>query len=358
MFSDLLAVDLDALSEFDRDAALDAGINPARVCEWAGIHQVYFGATQFTRKQANARALAAGQSLDVLALIERKLARVGDAADQWRLRLELLRFRGRYASLSRHADTLIDAPKPAPKKALRFSPSRRGMRSMIWTHTERKVTDLEMTLRKLAESDHPMAAQMADLLADLLFDPNGASVPVSVPRPVVLVPIQEWTRIQSGLGDDITLYMTDGTTMTGAQFLAQEYGAELEVAAFHPVEGAVNLYRTQRFANAKQRDLAKMVMPTCPVPGCRHSADACQIHHVRPWKHGGETNLSNLAPLCRYHYGVHDDDYGIDPGNSDKPGDQRRGHIEIRAGTPVWVSPRGYPVPAATPGAMQLLFSR
>ena len=177
MFSDLLAVDLDALSEFDRDAALDAGINPARVCEWAGIHQVYFGATQFTRKQANARALAAGQSLDVLALIERKLARVSDAADQWRLRLELLRFRGRYASLSRHADTLIDTPKPAPKKALRFSPSRRGMRSMMWTHTERKVTDLEMTLRQLAESDHPMAAQMADLLADLLFDPNGASVP-------------------------------------------------------------------------------------------------------------------------------------------------------------------------------------
>ncbi len=352
MFSDLLAAGLDALSGFDRDAALDAGVSPARVREWAGIHAAYYGPTKFTRKQADARHLAAGQSLDVLGLIERKLARVDDQALKWQLRLDLLRYcatsSGRYDALARRADRLIDSPKPAPKKTMRFSPPRRGMRSVHWTHTERKVTDLEMMLRNLADSDHPLAAELSDLFADFLFDPAGPSVPVSAPRPIMLLPFPAWTRIQSGTGDDITLHMTDGTTMTGAEFLAQEFGEVLEVAAFHPVDGAVNLYRTQRFANAKQRDLAKLLMPVCPVPGCRHSADACQIHHVQPWKHGGETNMDNLSPLCPYHNGVHDDD----------PWLRKRGHIEIRAGTPVWVSPRGYPVPADTPGAMDLLFNR
>ncbi|TKW70914.1 MAG: hypothetical protein DI610_11865 [Staphylococcus hominis] len=61
--------------------------------------------------------------------------------------------------------------------------------------------------------------------------------------------------------------MSDGTTMTGAEYLTHYYARDLEVALFHPQAGAVNLYDTKRLANAKQRDLARMVLTTCPVPG-------------------------------------------------------------------------------------------
>ena len=116
------------------------------------------------------------------------------------------------------------------------------MRTMIWTYNERDIADLEHLLRTMAESDIPGAADLAHALRALLHD--GAAVPNAAPRPIVLVPIPDYLRITSGAGDDITLTLTDGTTMSGAEFLQQEYGATLEVAAFHPQAGAVNLYRT------------------------------------------------------------------------------------------------------------------
>ena len=146
--------------------------------------------------------------------------------------------------------------------------------------------------------------------------------------------------------DDVVLALSDGTTMTGAEFLAAQFGDILEVAAFHPEAGAVNLYRTERRANQKQRDLAKMVSPVCAFPGCRHGADACELHHVTAWKHGGETNLDNLAPLCRYHNRINDDD----------PGQSKRGRVAMIRGAPVWISPRGYPVKNTDRGVMETLF--
>ena len=134
--------------------------------------------------------------------------------------------------------------------------------------------------------------------------------------------------------------------MTGAEFLASEFGDTLDVAAFHPEAGAVNLYRTQRLANTKQRDLARLAMPVCAFPGCRHGAQACEIHHVTAWKHGGETNLDNLAPLCRYHNRVNDDD----------PWRSKRGHIAMIRGAPWWISPHGTPVKNSNRGAIDQLF--
>jgi 5-methylcytosine-specific restriction protein A len=40
----------------------------------------------------------------------------------------------------------------------------------------------------------------------------------------------------------------------------------------------------------------------CSHPGCGRPASWCEIHHLIPWEHGGETKLSNLAMLCRVHH--------------------------------------------------------
>ncbi len=357
-FGDFLSAGVDTLAGFDRDAALAACVAPSRVREWQAVHGVYYGPTRFTRRQAQAREMAGGASLDKLVLIERKLRRVTDDGERWRLREELLRFTGRYDALSRHADTLIDTPKPPPQKQLRFSRSKSGMRTMTLTYAERDIADVEHALRQVIDHERPAAAQLADAFVGLLRNDAPTHIPHAAPRPMILIPLPEWTHLSAATATaaaadapaaaaEVTLHLTDGTSMTGAEFLAKYYGAELEVALFHPREGAVNLYRTQRFANAKQRDLAGLLMPVCPAPDCRHGADACEMHHVQSWARGGMTNMDNLSPLCRYHNGVNDDD----------PAHHYRGRIEVRGGTPVWVSPSGRPVPARTPGAMQLLFS-
>ncbi|MGH2815218.1 MAG: HNH endonuclease signature motif containing protein, partial [Actinomycetota bacterium] len=40
----------------------------------------------------------------------------------------------------------------------------------------------------------------------------------------------------------------------------------------------------------------------CAVAGCDRPPAWCQAHHLRHWLHGGPTNLTNLALLCRAHH--------------------------------------------------------
>ena len=96
--------------------------------------------------------------------------------------------------------------------------------------------------------------------------------------------------------------------MTGAEYLERALKDRGLITLISPYEGAVNLYRTERFANAKQRLMAGAENPVCPWPRCAKPADECQIHHLEPWLHGGLTNIANLSTACAYHNGANDDD--------------------------------------------------
>ena len=342
-FTEFAEAGVGVLADFSRDTAMAAGLSTTRTRDLARVHAAFYGPTQHTRKQADALALAAGMPIDQLIHIEKKLARVATAAERWRIRLDLVRHRGSFRALTKHADRLIDLPTPAPTPACRFSRSRAGMRTMTWTYTERDVADLEHLLRTGIDPSAPAAAQLADALAGLLRD--GDTVPKAAFRPIVIVPIADWVRIHSGVGDEVQLVCTDGTTMTGAEYLQQQFGKVLEVAAFHPQDGPVNLYRAQRFANTKQKTMSKLLCPGCAFPGCKHCAETTQTHHIRAWVHGGMTNMDNLAQLCPFHNGVNDDNR-----------EGRFGHIDNHGGRIRWIAPNGAAVPVDTPGAMELLF--
>ncbi|WP_076598353.1 HNH endonuclease signature motif containing protein [Corynebacterium appendicis] len=339
------------LAGFDRQAARAAGVKPTTYVEWEKAYEVYFGATRFRRQQANAVRVArqTGKSLDQILFIEQQVRAVSSDRETWKLRLALLSVRGDYKTLQRRAKDIVpdpDADKPAPESTVRFGRTRKGKRTVIATGAERVIADLEHALRAKLDPDRPEGPQMYEAFAELLR--GGAGVAESVPRPLIQVPLSEHIRILAGEGDETILGLSDGTTMTGAEYLTHYYSKDLEVALFHPQAGAVNLYHAKRFANAKQRDLARATLTTCPVPDCRHAADNCEVHHITPWARGGPTNMDNLSVLCRYHNRTNDDD----------PHRHHRGRIHIRNGTPTWVSPRGTPVPNTTHqyGAMHLLF--
>ena len=335
---------LETLAGFDLDVALAAGFAPDRARALARLQAVYFGPTKFTRKQREALARAGGFSLDELLLIERRIAKVSDVAARWGLRLSLLEVEGGYRAIERAAREVVPADDAPVRDAAKFGPARNGKKTLHLTLDEREITDIEFAGRQGIDPAKPAAEQIAKNLASIFF--GGGGVARAVPRPILAVGLPDFVRIIAGEGDDIVLALSDGTTMTGAEFLTAQFGDILEVAAFHPETGAVNLYRTERRANQKQRDLAKMVSPVCAFPGCRHGADACELHHVTAWKHGGETNMDNLAPLCRYHNRINDDD----------PWRAKRGRIVMIRGAPVWISPRGYPVKNTNHGVMDRLF--
>jgi len=42
----------------------------------------------------------------------------------------------------------------------------------------------------------------------------------------------------------------------------------------------------------------------CVFPGCSMPAEACEAHHIVPWRTGGGTPLANLTLQCHTHHGV------------------------------------------------------
>jgi len=340
------AVSMETLRHFDLPVALAAGMAPDKARAWDEMQNVYYGKTKFTRKQSEAARKARGFSLDELGLIERRINGVKDAGERWRLRLELLDVTGGYRAIERAARELIPREDTAPtKKQVAFSAPKNGRARITIDTTDRNAADLEHRLRQDIDPAMPAAAQMEEAFWRIVEGTTGGVV-AAAPRPIVMVPIDTHARILAGGGDDVVLTLTDGTSMTGAEYLQHEFGDKLEVAAFHPEHGAVNLYDTERFANQKQRDLACMVSPVCAFPGCRHGAYASEIHHVTAWKHGGLTNIDNLTPLCRYHNRINDDD----------PWRKSRGRITMIRGAPWWLSPRGFHIKNTDRGALDQLF--
>lgn len=345
---DTLAGAVDALAEFDDQYAIRAGLDPRQVSAWAGVREVYFGATSYTRKQARALQLARRFSLHQLVLIERRLKRL-PVNERWAPRLELLQVGGNYRALEQAARDLLPDDNRTPEDGVRFSKSKNGKRKFSGSGDEHVLAALEQRLRDGLDTSRPAGPQLFSRLTKILEGDAGVQVPV--PRPIVAVAAEQHVAILADSGDDVLLGLTDGTTITGAEYVAALMGEIFpsEVALVHPEEGPVNLYRTQRVANSKQRDLARIATPMCPVPDCRVSADLCEFHHTQAWSQGGETNLANLVPLCRYHNRVNHDD----PRHTN-----RRGRIERIRGRHVWVSPRGHPVANTVHpyGVMELLF--
>lgn len=338
---------IDALADFDEQYAIDAGLDPAQVRAWAGVRDVYFGTTSYTRKQALALSRARGSSLHKLVLIERRLKHL-KPSQRWAPRLALLGVHGTYRDVEKAARELLPIDDHVPEDSVRFSKPKNGKGKFSASGDEHVLAALEKHLRQDLDQSKPAGPQMFAKLSDLVSGDGGVAVPL--PRPIVAVPLDEHVKILADHGDDVLLGMTDGTTLTGAEYLAGLMGEMFpnEVALVHPEAGPVNLYHTQRYANDKQRDLVRMATPECPVPGCRVSADLSEIHHIVAWSQGGPTNLDNLVPLCRYHNRV----------NLDNPRHRnRRGRMERIRGRPAWVSPRGYPV-FPPRGLMDRMFGR
>jgi Domain of unknown function (DUF222) len=60
--------------------------------------------------------------------------------------------------------------------------------------------------------------------------------------------------------------------------------------------------RRTRVIPQRLRRLVQVRDDHCQFPGCREPAQWCDVHHLRHWLDGGETNLDNLALLCRRHH--------------------------------------------------------
>lgn len=360
------------------------------VKSWFKLADVYFGPTRSTKLQRRGQEIAtnARHSVSHLKMIERHIGRLAEkpqSATCWELRIKLLEMPGSTEEVSLAAAALADATSnpPAPEPAVRFSRPTKGMQTAHLPLDERLISNLEKTLEEIRLAQAPDLARALGLgaAAQAHFsggphtaaaggdvaaaDADGATeastgmarggAGLITPRfsTLVVVGLDDFVRILAGEGDEVRLGLSDGTTMSGADYLNARLDGLVDdqvfSGLFHPSEGPVNLYET-RFASRKQRLLAMAENLVCPWPDCNVPADRCEVHHIVAHNRGGHTTPSNLSMLCRYHNGTNDDDPKARP---------RRGRLDRHSGRVRYTSPGGRIIDndhqVSTLGAMSLV---
>lgn len=301
------------------------------------LFDVYFASTAFTRKQARAVAAARanGHDLPTLLLIERFAGRLKKQRQAWDLRIELCGITGDEKAVARYARERLRElnPPPAPKPGVTI---RRGKELSKLTLTAPAA--LIEDLRPNIDEDDPVGSFTAAFHEGRLARP--------VPQTLAVMELPEYARILGRLGDpstprpdsadpnaplsgqpassatqstnhetlgadtaapdlgDIVIQLSNGAKITGKELIEREFAEEGLVMLVDRVKGPVELHRTQRVASEKQRIMASGEQPTCAWGRCLCGADYCQIHHIKEWRNGGETNPENLTPLCKYHNAI------------------------------------------------------
>ena len=304
----------------------DDGIEISLAKQYAKLADTLFSPCDSPRIQREAIALAEERQLSVnhLLMINKHAKKLKARGAAWKLRAELIAREGSLEEVEAYAKTRVteEGGNKPKQRGVRVGRVIDGLRTISITDTQRRITDLEKTLDAAVENDNdrPRSEALLEPFWDLV-EGTGTGLIKPEYRTVIAIGLDDFAKVSCGRGEEVIVALSDGTTMTGAEFInaAMEgsLGDKLYVGLFHPTAGPVNLYEA-RFASDKLRTLAMAENLVCPWPDCNVPADRCQVHHIDSHKNGGHTKPSNLTMLCKYHNGVNDDG---EPGNS---GSQKR----------------------------------
>uniref|UniRef100_UPI00174C9B2A HNH endonuclease signature motif containing protein n=1 Tax=Corynebacterium stationis TaxID=1705 RepID=UPI00174C9B2A len=293
----------------------DEGIEITLAKNYARLATELFSPCDSPRVQHDAIALAEEKKLSAnhLLMVNKHARKLKARGAAWKLRAELIALEGSLEEVEAYAKKRVteeggDKPK---QRGVRVGRAIDGLRTISITDTQRRITDLEKTLdAAITNDEQPRSEALLTPFWDLV-EGTGTGLIKPEYRTVIAIGLEDYAKVSCGKGDDVVVALSDGTTMTGAEFInaAMEgsLGDKLYVGLFHPTAGPVNLYEA-RFASDKLRTLAMAENLVCPWPDCNVPADRCQVHHIDAHKHGGHTKPSNLTMLCKYHNGVNDDD--------------------------------------------------
>jgi hypothetical protein len=104
--------------------------------------------------------------------------------------------------------------------------------------------------------------------------------------------------------DPDAVYTLDGTRLAADRYRHLFCDAAYIAVVVDRVGVPLGMGRTVRHATPAQRRALIVRDGGCVFPGCDAPATWCDAHHVDHWDHHGNTDLDNLALLCRHHHGV------------------------------------------------------
>ena len=279
-------------------------LNTAR--KYTRLATVFFGPADSPKVQCDAVALAEARqlSLEYLEMVNKHAKRLKSRGAAWKLRAELIAYEGTLDEVNEYGKQRVteeggDKPK---QRGVRVGRAIDGLRTISITDTQRRITDLEKTLDAAITSDEqPRSEALLEPFWDLV-EGGGTGLIKTAYRTVIAIGLDDFAKVSCGAGDEVIVALSDGTTMTGAEFInaAMEgaLGDKLYVGLFHPTAGPVNLYEA-RFASDKLRTLAMAENLVCPWPDYNVSADRRQVRLHTP---GGKlvSNTHDLSSMGRW----------------------------------------------------------
>ena len=150
----------------------------------------------------------------------------------------------------------------------------------------------------------------ADVFTAILLGFNKGDVWLSDGR-VVPVEVQVLVAASTLAGlDDLPAHLAGHGSIPAdlARKLAED--AVLRRVVFDPADGTLLDVGRRRHATAALRDHVRVRTDHCQHPGCPLPATSCDIDHTRPHSQDGRTEDGNLAPACRHHHRMKDEDTG------------------------------------------------
>ncbi|QDZ42363.1 HNH endonuclease [Corynebacterium sp. sy039] len=307
---------VEAASQLEEKDLTALGADPTTTKNLLALAKIYFGDTSFSQYQT--QCIGTSHNLTTLLAIERYVSRIKTTRNQWVLRVKLCQTPEQH--IAHVAKQYM--PSTTPKEGIRIRRRDNGAPMTVsLTGASTILSDFVSAL----DADQPIASLNA-LLSGNAVRPQTQTH--------IIIPLDKLDKVTQG-DNDVIVHTSHGATMTGAEFVQRTLEDEGFATLVSPVQGAINLYRTRRFASTKQRIMLQAQSHSCAWPGCRKPIDKCQPHHIVAWKYGGNTNIDNLVPLCPYHNGINDDYAAAHNSIS-----TRRGWVTKYKGKPTWSPPQ------------------
>ncbi len=337
----------EAAAGLSRHRLIDLGVVPADAQKIARVSAVYFPANR-TTSPAIAAARENRHSLATLDMIENYARKVTDQRRAWGFRRRACGTAGNHQAVKEACERLLlefngpEDPAPERRASLRLINSRTRGPGLIFHGSSTQVSTIYRAAFEQARQNLTQPAADADGTADGRPAPQptpqpGAQadgragearidqfdlgeafaevlargVPETVYHAGVGIVLDEYTQVLEGDGDEVELLASDGARMTGSEFvrlILRDRAVVDRAVLVHPVKGPVNLYRLERFASPKQREILQQVYGVCAHPECNRPGTYSEAHHKDSFARGGMTNLDNLVLLCPWHNAANDDD--------------------------------------------------
>ena len=152
------------------------------------------------------------------------------------------------------------------------------------------IAKSDQLFRSEDPKDRPTAPQrFADALAELVCNSGGDGVPAGVE----LLVLADYDQVHDAITN---VRLADGTRLTEPEALAIACDAKILPGIFNKHTGDALLGRSQRKIPKWLRK--QLIARDGGCIGCGAHYKICQVHHIRHWKHGGETTLENTCLLC------------------------------------------------------------